>query len=165
MTNLPNERAFFMILESQVAESQRYRERPLTVLAIDIKDFSSANLKFGHAAGDRILEFTAELIKENLRRMDFLARSINDEYIVILPTASEKTALDIIDRIKAGVTKTQFEVSPGETYAVWLNFGWATFWKDGETAQQLLQNAQLRKRQAKSAEPSKVLWFPKEYVN
>ena len=165
LTNLPNERAFFMILESQVAESQRYRDRPLTVLAIDIKDFASANLKFGHLSGDRILEFTAKLVKENLRKMDFLARSINDEYVVILPTAPEKTALDIVERIKAGFAKTPFKVAEGETIIVGLNFGWATFGKDGDTAHLLLQNAQLRKQQSKSEEPNKVLWFPKEYVN
>jgi len=166
LTNLPNERAFFMILESQLAESQRYRdERPLTVLAIDIKDFSSANLNFGHAAGDQILEFAAKLVREHLRKMDFLARSINDEYVVILPTASEKTAVDIVERIKAGFAKTPFEAIEGESINVLLNFGLATFWKDGETAPQLLQNARLRKQQAKSAEPNKVLWFPKEYVN
>ncbi len=165
LTNFPNQRALFVVLESQVAESQRFRERPLAVLAIDIKDFSAANLKFGHATGDRILVFTAKLLKEHLRKMDFLARSVNDEYLAILPTAPEKTALDIVERIKAGFAKTPFKVSEGETINVRLNFGWATFWKDGEIAQQLLQNAQLRKQQAKSAEPNKVLWFPKEYVN
>lgn len=166
LTSLPNERAFYMVLENQLAESQRYREeRPLTVLAIDIKDFADANLSFGHAMGDRVLTFVAGLVKEQLRKMDFLARSINDEFVVILPTANEKTALEIVERIKISFVNNPFEISEAESIKIWLNFGWATFWQDGETAPQLLQNAQLRKQQAKSAEPSKVLWFPKEYVN
>ena len=166
LTSLPNERAFFMILENQLAESQRYRdERPITILTIDIKDFAEANSNFGHATGDRVLNFVAGNVRHQLRKMDFLARSVNDEFVVILPTASEKTALDIIERIKTCFADNPFEISENESIKVWLNFGWATFWKDGEPAQQLLQNAQLRKQQAKSAEPSKVLWFPKEYVN
>ncbi len=166
LTGLPNERALFMILENQLAESMRYRdERPLTVVAIDIKDFAEVNSDLGHAIGDRMLEFVGERIKEQLRQMDFLARSMNDEFAVILPTASEKTALEIMERIKTVFAQTPFAIAENEYLKIWLNFGWATFWKDGETANQLIRNAQLRKQQEKSEEPAGVLWFPKEYVN
>lgn len=166
LTGLPNERAFFMVLENQLAESMRYRdERPLTIVAIDIKGFAEVNSSLGHQTGDRILEFAGSKIKEHLRKMDFLARSINDEFVMILPTAAEKTALEIIERIKAGFAQEPFAISEVEHVKIWLNFGWATFWKDGETAQQLIRNAQLRKQQEKSEEPAGVLWFPKEYVN
>ena len=166
LTGLPNERAFYMVLENQLAESMRYRdERPLTVVAIDIKGFAEVNSSLGHQTGDRILKFAGEQIKEHLRKMDFLARSINDEFVMILPTAAEKTALEIIERIKAGFAQKTFAISKEENVKIWLNFGWATFWKDGETTQQLIRNAQLRKQQEKSEEPAGVLWFPKEYVN
>ena len=166
LTNLPNERAFFMVLENQLAESQRFRsERPLTVMSVDIKNFSDANQNFGFAAGDRILAFAAENLASQLRKMDFLSRSVNDEFLIILPTASEKFASDIMQRIKNHFAAEVFSVSETEDIKVWLNFGWATFWQDGETADQLLQHARIRKQQSKAEEPSKVLWFPKEYVN
>lgn len=166
LTKLPNERAFFMVLETQLAESQRFRdERPLTVLTADIKGFAEANEAYGYAAGDRILTFAAERIAGQLRKMDFLARSVNDEFVMILPTAGEQTAVEVIERIKESLAECPFAVSEHETIKLWLNFGWATFWKDGETAKQLLQAAVLRKQQAKSADPAKVVWFPKEYVN
>ena len=166
LTNLPNERAFFMVLENQLAESQRFRdERPLTVMTVDIKNFAEANQNFGFAAGDRILAFTAELLGSQLRKMDFLSRSANDEFLIILPTASEKFADEIVQRIRDRFAAEVFAVSETEEIKVWLNFGWATFWQDGETAEQLLQNARVRKQQAKAEEPSKILWFPKEYVN
>ncbi len=154
------------MLENQLAESVRFREeRPLTLLAIDIKNFDEFNRDYGHAAGDRLLSFAAKLIGDQLRKMDFLSRSMHDEYFAVLPTASEKTAFEIIARIRKCFAETPFPVSENESLKIWLNFGWATFWKDGETAQQLTQNAQLRKAQAKSEEPNKVIWFPKEYVN
>ena len=165
-TGLPNERAFFMVLENQLAESMRYsEERPLTVLTIDIKGFGEVNTKLGHQTGDRILEFAGARIKEQLRKMDFLARTVNDEFAVILPTASEKTAAEIVNRIEAVFAKTPFAFSENEDVKIRLNFGEATFWKDGDTAQQLIRHARLRKQQAKSEEPVGVLWFPKEYVN
>lgn len=166
VTKLPNERAFFMVLETQLAESQRFRdERPLTVLTADIKGFAEANEAFGYAAGDRILTFVAERIAGQLRKMDFLARSVSDEFVMILPTAGEQTAVEVIERIKESLAECPFPVSEHESIKLWLNFGWATFWKDGETAKQLLQTAVLRKQQAKSSEPATVVWFPKDYVN
>ena len=119
----------------------------------------------GHAVGDRMLEFAGQRIGEPLRKMDFLARTVNDEFSVILPTASEKIAFEIIERIRSGFQQNEFEIAHGEGVTIALNIGWATFWKDGETADQLVRAAQLRKRQAKSEEPAGVLWFPKEYVN
>jgi diguanylate cyclase (GGDEF)-like protein len=166
LTGLPNERAFFMVLEKQLAESMRHREeRPLTILSIDIRDFGAVNSMLGHLAGDRMLEFAGARIGEHLRRMDFLARTVNDEFSVILPTASEKTAFEIIGRIRSGFKQNEFEIADGEGVTVELNIGWATFWKDGETIDQLLRAAQQRKRQAKCETPTGVLWFPKEYVN
>lgn len=166
LTGLPNERAFNMVLGNQLAESQRRRdERPLTVLTIDIRDFGAVNSMLGHAIGDRMLEFTAARIQEHLRKMDFLARAANDEFQIILPTASEITAFDVIERIKGGFARDEFDISDGEGVTIALNIGWATFWKDGETPDQLVRAAQQRKRQAKSEAPAGVLWFPREYVN
>jgi diguanylate cyclase (GGDEF)-like protein len=166
ITDLPNERAFFLILENQLAESQRYRdERPVTVLAIDIKGFEEANATFGHAVGDRMLNFVTEGIRGQLRKMDFLSRSISDEFVVILPNAPENTADEIVERIKTYFANHEFEAAGDAGVNVWLNFGSATFWKDGETAQQLLQTAQIRKNQSKSEDSNRIVWFPKEYVN
>ena len=166
LTGLPNERAFYMVLENQLAESFRNREeRPLSILTIDIRDFGAVNSMLGHGVGDRMLEFVGARISEHLRKMDFLARTVNDEFIVILPTAPEKIALEIVSRIKEHFMRNEFDIADGEGVAVALNVGWATFWKDGETAEQLLRAAQQRKREAKSELPAGVLWFPKEYVN
>ncbi len=166
LTSLPNERAFYLVLENQIAESQRNREeRPLTILTVDIKHFTELNQDFGHAAGDRILSFAANLIKAQLRQMDFLARSQNDEFLAVLPTASNKTADEIVERIKKAFIFNEFRVSPKVKVNLQLNFGTATFGKNGETAQQLLQFAGLHKQQTKSGQKSKVILFPKEYVN
>lgn len=166
VTDLPNERAFFMIVENQLAESQRNRGfRPLSLLAVDIKYFADLNQRFGHATGDRILNFVAEKINGQLRKMDFFARSSNDEFLIILPTATEAVAGEVVARIQAEFANSNYSVNESQSVQVDLNFGAATFWEDGETAQSLLAVARERKEQSKSVIPSKVVWFPKEYVN
>lgn len=166
LTNLPNERAMFMVLENQLAESHRYRDdRPLSLLTIDLKAFDEINQRFGHATGDNMLRHAGEVIRQSLRKMDFLARAYNDEFVVVLPTASDKMAADVAERIRELFAESPFEVSEHEHIKIWLNFGWSTFWKDGESAHQLLHAARLRKQQAKSEQPGNVVWFGKEYVN
>ena len=165
-TDLPNERAFFLILENQIAESMRKRdERPLTVLAFDIKDFDDINLRFGHAAGDDVLNFVARVLKDHLRQMDFLAHSVGDEYMAILPTASREISHEIIARIHTGFFGRKVRLNDTESIEIELNVGWAAFGDDGDTPGQLLSVAQLRKGQSKSSKPNKVLWFPQELAN
>ncbi len=166
LTNLPNERAFFLVLENQIAESVRFPEvRPLSILTIDLKNFTEVNQKFGFATGDRVLTFAGEIIKQQLRQMDFLARSSGDDFLAVLPTASEKIASEIIFRIERSLMVKTFEISGGIDIKINLNFGTASFGKDGETAQRLLAVALLKKQQQKSVEPHKVLWFPSEMAS
>ena len=166
LTKLPNERAFHMVLENQLAESHRSRdERPLTVMAIDIKNFDEMNKDFGHATGDRVLSFAAEKIASQLRKMDFLARSMNDEFLIVLPKASERTAVEITARIQSCFALAPMKMNEDEEVKLWMNFGFGTFWKDGETSQDLIQAALVKKQMAKSEDPGNVLMFPKEYVN
>jgi len=166
LTKLPNERAFYLVLENQIAESQRFRdERPLTVLVMDIAGFDELNGRFGHATGDRMLEYAADNIKNQLRQMDFLARASGDEFYAVLPTASDEVTQEIVERIRKTFVLKPFEVSREEKINLHLNFGAASFWKNGETAAELLKHAVLRKQQSKSAANNNILWFPKEFIN
>lgn len=166
LTNLPNERALFMMLENQVAESQRFREqRPLTVLSIDVKNFAQLNSSYGHATGDRILSFVAKNIKEQLRQMDFLSRLAGDDFLAVLPTSSDKMTEMIVERIEKTFASNPFMITEQDKVYIALNFGLASFIKDGETAQDLIKIAAIKKREAKSSIKSSVLWFPKEYSN
>ncbi|MGH9946801.1 MAG: sensor domain-containing diguanylate cyclase, partial [Pyrinomonadaceae bacterium] len=139
LTELPNERAFFMVLENQLAESTRFRgERPITVLSIDLKNFHLINEKFGHSTGDRVLIEAANRIRGEMRRMDFLARIDGDEFLLALPLADEKPANEVVSRIKESITSTKVTIGEVEI-PIYLNIGSATYWKDGESAQQLVQ--------------------------
>lgn len=166
LTALPNERAFYLVLENQIAEAQRNREsRPVSILTLDIRCFNDVNATYGHAAGDRLLNFAAQKIKEQLRQMDFFARASNDEFLVIMPTATAKVAEEVVSRIDAELDGCRFSVNDVQSVHLKMNFGAASFGRDGETAQTLLATARERKEQTKSGIPAKVIWFPREYVN
>ncbi|MDH3531266.1 MAG: GGDEF domain-containing protein, partial [Acidobacteriota bacterium] len=162
LTNLPNERAFYLILENQVAEAQRFGDlRSLTVLAVDINAFDEINQKFGHSAGDRLLAFAGGLIREQLRKMDFLARTKGDEFLLILPTAESGASENIQTRIAEAFESTPFEIADGIRRQIRLNYGSATFGKDADTSSGLVKAAVENKLRAKSTDRGGVLQFPK----
>lgn len=167
LTNLPNERAFYLVLENQIAEAQRLSEkRQLTVLVMDIRNFKDVNKTYGHATGDKILTFAAETIKNQLRQMDFLARSSNDEFFAVLPTASEDITEDIIKRIERAFVLNPYKIAREENVHLQIGFGTASFLQDGETANELLRLALVKKKQSKSDNTdNQVLFFPKEFIN
>lgn len=161
MTDLPNERAFHHVLENQVAESQRNSEmRPLAILAMDIRNFFNINSSLGYAVGDAVINFVARTTQEHLRQMDFFVRCRDDEFLVVLPTATEETAHEVIDRIESAFAGRRLEIPGIDPFNVELNFGWAVFGRDGDTAGSLLNHARLRKDQAKApANDGTVLLF------
>jgi diguanylate cyclase (GGDEF)-like protein len=71
VTNLPNARAFFLVLENHIASRSVPRTATSTILAIDIKNFGEHNRRFGHANGDRLLLLAADKIKINCGRWIF----------------------------------------------------------------------------------------------
>jgi diguanylate cyclase (GGDEF)-like protein len=166
ITGLPNERAFFAVLENQIAESLRYREqRPLTIISMDIQEFGEINSRFGHVTGDDVLAFTAKTVKDQLRQMDYLARISGDEFAAILPTASEKTVKIIIDRISKSLASVGFATPSGEQLTLTLNIGSATVLVDAENAPDLFTAARTERNRNKNQRPGAVLYFPTESVS
>lgn len=165
-TDLPNERAFYLMLENQIAEwHHNHSDGLLTVLAIDVKNFEEINAQYGHAVGDRVLNFVAQVTKDNLRQMDFLSRSVNDEFLAILPTATTEISQKIIERIHKAFATRKFEVNDDESITVELNIGWATYNNEGSTPGDLLSFAELKKEQQKMPVGKNVVAFPQEFVN
>ena len=92
LTDLPNSRAFYMMLEQRIAEGQRLNKESLAVISLDVDDFKKVNDAYGHAVGDRMLASIAKVIKKEMRQMDILARYAGDEFVAIMPMASAMMA-------------------------------------------------------------------------
>lgn len=151
LTDLPNARAFYMVLDQRIAECQRIDRGSLAVLNIDIDDFKDINSRFGHAAGDRVLADVSAVIKQELRQMDILARYAGDEFVAIMPTASSLTAGAVAERIRFAVESKMFPVKTGTEVEVGLSIGVSSFPGDGETSEQLLSVAAENMRRNKQS--------------
>ncbi len=141
LTELPNARAFYMLLGQRIAECQRMNHESLAVISMDIDDFKGINDEYGHAIGDRVLASVAGVIRKELRQMDILARYAGDEFVTIMPMASHQMASTVGERIRAAVEGQRFSVRTGKTVELGLSLGIATFPTEGETTEELLSSA------------------------
>lgn len=83
LTPLPNRRAFMRRLET-VLQSIARHHTPAAILYIDLDGLKRINDEYGHPAGDAVLLHVAQLLTENLRASDMVARIGGDEFGLIL---------------------------------------------------------------------------------
>jgi GGDEF domain-containing protein len=85
LTGLCNHRRFRERLYEEVVRAQRYN-LPLTLLMIDIDDFTAFNDDYGRFIGDELLRIVAKLLQAGLRQsIDLAARYGGEEFAVMLP--------------------------------------------------------------------------------
>src|SRR5215212_5254761 len=151
LTELPNARGFYMMLEQRLAECQRMNKEPLAVVCMDVDDFKVVNDKYGHSIGDRLLASVAGVVRRELRQMDILTRYAGDEFVAIMPMASSKMAGAISERMRNAVEEQLFSVRVGTVVGLGVSLGVASFPEDGETTEELLTAAARRMQRDKNA--------------
>jgi diguanylate cyclase (GGDEF)-like protein/putative nucleotidyltransferase with HDIG domain len=151
LTELPNARAFYMMLEQRLAECQRMSNESLAVVSMDVDDFKGINDQYGHAIGDRVLASIAAVIRKELRQMDMLTRYAGDEFVAIMPMASSHMAVSVGERIRKAVEAQKFTVRPDKVVRVGLSLGISCFPDEGETTEELLTAAARRMQSDKHA--------------
>jgi diguanylate cyclase (GGDEF)-like protein/putative nucleotidyltransferase with HDIG domain len=151
LTELPNARGFYMMLEQRIAECQRMNKEPLALICMDIDDFKIVNDKYGHSIGDRLLASVAGVVRRELRQMDILTRYAGDEFVAIMPMASSKMAASISERMRNAVEEQLFSVRAGTMVGLGVSLGVACFPDDGETTEELLTAAARRMQRDKNS--------------
>ena len=161
LTGLPNARSLFLHLDAEIARCTRERSR-LAAIVCDLNGFKAFNDKFGHLAGNKLLEAFAARLRLVCREYDFISRMGGDEFVLVTPGLSRKAAQEICRRVNIAAAESAREVTPsGELSA---SVGAAFFPEDATDSEQLLVEADKRMyankklmRRPQEAEPVPVL--------
>jgi len=140
LTGFYNHRFLHERLGEEVVRSQRGR-RPLSMLMLDLDDFKLVNDTFGHLFGDRVLTWTAELIRSTLRASDIPARYGGDEFAVILPETDQAEARVVAERILEAFRDRAFVGEQRGPVPIAASIGVATFPADGRSGTDLIAAA------------------------
>ncbi|WP_415888211.1 GGDEF domain-containing protein [Neptuniibacter sp. SY11_33] len=99
LTDLYNRRHFFEELNQALSQAEE-QEAPLSLCVCDLDHFKQVNDTLGHLAGDNILISFAEILRNNIRKGDFVGRFGGDEFVICFPDTTSEEAAEITERIR-----------------------------------------------------------------
>jgi diguanylate cyclase (GGDEF)-like protein len=128
LTGLPNRRGFDHALNQEIAAAARNGSGPALVV-LNLDRFYSINDVQGYRAGDEASRHIVKSWLPLLGRDDTLARPDSDRFAVLLPNATEQSALALTDQLRAAISMA---CSAG-----------VTSWQSGDSASLLVSRAEV----------------------
>jgi diguanylate cyclase len=120
------------------------------ILMIDVDHFKKTNDTFGHPAGDDVLRRVADMLVRNfLRREDFVARYGGEEFVVVIPDSSLHNAELRAERVRQAIAELDVTSTKGKI-PVAVSIGLASL-SSGDTGQSWLARADAALYEAKGA--------------
>lgn len=150
LTGLPNRRQFMKAGE-QMFDSVRRYGRPASVVVIDLDHFKAVNDRYGHAAGDALLQATAGLLKQHERGADLPARLGGEEFAILLPETDLEGAAALAERLREACEALRVTV-PGGLWTgltVTMSLGAASCDPEDKSFEDLLRRADATLYRAK----------------
>jgi diguanylate cyclase (GGDEF)-like protein len=148
LTGLANRLMFHDRLEHAIANSQRTGKKAALIF-IDLDRFKEINDSLGHAVGDQVLRAISNRLKGMVREVDTVARLGGDELMVLIEAIDDPHVAVIAQKLLDGF-RLPIEVDGQDLY-VGISIGISIFPKDGSTATELLNNADLAMYRSKRA--------------
>ena len=155
LTGLYNRRFLEEYLVHERVRATR-KNRPLSVIMLDIDHFKRVNDTFGHDAGDAVLRRMGLVLQGHVRGSDIACRIGGEEFALLLPEASLMIAYQRAERILDTVRHMQIKHRGQTLGAITVSLGVAAFPKHGDTPEALIRAADQALYQAKQSGRNKL---------
>lgn len=157
LTGLPNRGVLMDALDRTVAESGK--KGLLTgVLYLDADNFKDLNDSLGHHAGDYFLRCVSERIRNCIGAQDMVARIGGDEFAIMCANLGSAAELESIASCLLAEVRKPLMIDEMNFHGT-ISIGAAIAPRDGNSADDLLRNADLAMYQAKRASRDACMFF------
>jgi len=157
LTGLMNRRAFYERAQGLWNVAQR-RMRPLSLLMLDVDHFKSVNDRFGHAAGDIVLQRVAEILTTTCRSADLIVRWGGEEFLLLLPETDQDEGTRLAERLRRAIAAETIELQ-GALLGITASFGVCQL-RGEPTLEQLIADTDQWLYQAKRCGRNRVMGPP-----
>lgn len=124
LTGLPNRRAFCAEGGQLMARAAR-SGGPLALGVADIDFFKAINDRYGHPAGDVVLQRVSDAVRTAARTSDFVGRVGGEEFGLLFPNTTLEQAHEVAERIRLAVDATRVALDDGGRIGVSVSIGLA----------------------------------------
>lgn len=138
LTGLLNRHAFEILMVQALADARRSGQ-PMCALLIDIDHFKALNDRYGHLAGDRMIEHVGALIRGSLRASDVACRWGGEEFVLLLKNCADADALALADALRVRISESALPLAE-RPVARTVSIGVAA-WRAGDTPETLMDRA------------------------
>jgi len=151
LTGLFNRRHFEERLNEEVSRHSRHGDI-FSIFLLDLDNFKAYNDRYGHPAGDILLNRVGKIINSSVRNTDPAFRYGGDEFVVILPLTTTDNAQVVADRVRQRIAD---KMEKGES-PVTCSIGLASYPSDGAVSRELVTVADTALYFAKSTGGNRV---------
>jgi diguanylate cyclase (GGDEF)-like protein len=150
LTGLPNRRYFNDYMVKALQRPTRISgDQRLAVMCLDLDGFKPINDRFGHSAGDEVLQMATNRFKDGLPDTALLTRLGGDEFAVVVPESDVLRVTLLASQLVANMAEP-FVLRDGESVWSGLSVGVA-FARSGESFDALMGRADVALYAAKNA--------------
>lgn len=121
-------------LDRELARLTETRDRPLTLLCLDLDRFKPINDQYGHAAGDAVLVEVADRLRHVAGDDAVIARLGGDEFLLAISDLPPDEAHPFAERVARAVGGRRYPLGTGERIEVGVSIGYACFPQDSDDA-------------------------------
>ena len=106
LTGLYNRHSLFDIAPKYISDANRHKFS-ISLLVIDLDHFKNVNDTHGHAVGDIVLKVVGQVLRDNCRTEDFVARFGGEEFVMLLSHCDLDFAATKAEALRAAIEKAQ----------------------------------------------------------
>jgi len=134
-------------LEAEHERAVRYKH-PFCVVIVDVDGFKDINDTAGHIAGDKALRQLADILSQEMRQTDVLARYGGDEFVILMPETDLSDAVGAAERMRKKAESAVMQCGRSLTISCGVA-GWSG--AEDETGTDVLRRADAALHRAKRA--------------
>ncbi|MBK6607021.1 MAG: diguanylate cyclase [Leptospiraceae bacterium] len=158
LTQLPNRRLLEERLKHGITVNRR-NDTQMAALMLDLDKFKAVNDKYGHSAGDDLLQQVALRIKSRLREVDLVSRLGGDEFFILIEDIRQ---IEIVANIAEDIVfllSQPFTVLESYTVEIGGSIGICLYPDNGDNPSKLMKNADLALYHAKEQGRGRYAFF------
>lgn len=143
LTGLPNSRALHLQFAQEANRTAR-QDTPFSIMMMDLDGLKEVNNAHGHQVGNELMIAVSRVIASELRSYDYLSRYSSDEFVALLPGATEEVLDELTERVQRAVSKFTLLVGGKQNVSVNVSIGAARYHHEGQSLERLLRIADRR---------------------